>query len=151
MEDSLASLIDHYDDALFGSMAEKHTMVRETHSLQRDQLSDYVIDIELPWYCKFLSGWLKSDLASSCDFYKINYDQLKQSPADVVLQLSHSLNLGFSEKEVLEAINASSKGFTRKNKGVSGRGIDAFTSEHKEKILRCMSYFGLGSEVSNLT
>ena len=150
IEDALASLIDHLDDALFGSMVQKHTMVKGTHSLNRDELPDYVIDVELPWYCKFLSGWLTSDLASSYDFHKINYDDLKQSPSDAVLHLSNSLNLGFSEKEVLAAINTSSQAFTRKNKGVSGRGLEVFTSEHKDKIVRCMGYFGLGSEVSNL-
>ena len=150
LEDALASLVDHYDDALFGSMVEKHAIVKGVHSLNRDELSDYVIDVELPWYCKFLSGWMASDLATSYDFHKINYDALKQSPSDAVLQLSNSLNLGFSEKEVLAAINSSSEGFTRKNKGVSGRGREVFTGEQKDKIVRCMGYFGLGSEVSNL-
>ena len=150
IEDALASQVDHLDDALFGSKAEKHAMVKGAHSLNRDELRDYVIDVELPWYCKFLSGWLTSDLASSHYFHKINYDALKESPSDAILHLSNSLDLGFSEREVLAAISISSQGFTRKNKGVSGRGHEVFTGAQKDKILRCMGYFSLGSEVSKL-
>jgi len=150
IEDALASLVDHYDDALFGSMVEKHTLVTGVHSLQRDQLVDYVIDVELPWFCKFLSGWLTSDLAGSNVFYKMDYDDLLESPSNAVLQLSDSLRMGFSEKEVLAAIDVASLGFTRKNKGVPGRGLEFFTSKQKHKIVKCMGYFGLASEVSEL-
>lgn len=150
IKDALAFLIDHYDDALFGSMQEKHTMPSGAHNLNRENLRDYVIDIELPWYRKFLSGWMTSDLAITDTFYTKNYDDLKASPSNTVFNLSKALDLGFSEKDVATAVDTSSSGFTRLNKGLSGRGLDQFTSEQKEKMVRCMHYFKLGAEVSNL-
>ena len=93
---------------------------------------------------------MTSDLAITDTFYKINYGDLKASPSNTVFNLSKALDLGFSEKDVTTAVDTSSREFTQLNKGLSGRGLDQFTSEQKEKMVRCMHYFKLSAEVSNL-
>ena len=98
MEDALTSLSDHYHDALFGTMTEKHAMVKGTWALKESELNDFVIDVKLPLVCGFLSGWLTSDLVNSDNFYKLNYDDLKASPFDTVSHLSDAFALGFSKK-----------------------------------------------------
>ena len=149
LEDALTSLVDHYHDALFGTMTEKHALVKGTWTLKERELNDFVIDVKLPWYCEFLSGWLTSDLVNSDIFYKLNYDDLKASPFDTISHLSDAFALGFSKEEIDEALEKSSSGFTRLNKGITGRGARNFTDKQKDKIKKCMSYFDLPTELRN--
>ena len=149
LEDALTSLADHYHDALFGTMAEKDSLVKGLWNLKETELNDFIIDVKLPWYCEFLSGWLTSDIVSSNIFYKLNYDDLKASPFDTISHLSDALSLGFSKKEIEDGIGKASSDFTRLNKGVTGRGACNFTDKQRDKIRRCMSYYGLPTELSN--
>ena len=150
VEDALASLVDHFESGLFEENPVRQGIPKAVWHLDREDLKDYVIDIELPWYCKFLSGWITSDLSTSKYFCTVNYDDLNASPLDTVLYLSDALNLGFSEKEAHAAIVLSSKVNTRLNIAMPGRGEYFFTESQKEKIIKCLHYFNLDKKISNL-
>ena len=126
-------------------------MVKGAWNLDESELNDYVIDTKLPWYCEFLSGWLTSDLARSKFFYKLDYDVLKAQPSSALCNLSDALDLGFSKGEIEEALDEASRGFTRLNKGITGRGSQNFTDAQKKKIKNMMRYYDLQSELQSAT
>ena len=145
--DALISLRDHIDDALFGSKIEKHAMPKATWKLERENITDYILDVELPWYCKFLDGWLSSDLFNSNYFFALRYEDLIAAPKETVMALSQYLSLNFQEKEIDEAINNAASRFTRKNKGVVGRGYSQLSEKQKQKIINVAKYFNIPDDL----
>lgn len=139
--DAMLSLHDHIEDALFGTGVERHTQPKGIWQLERSEILDYVIDVRLPWYCLFLDGWLQSDLSKSQNFYAMSYEALVASPTDELRKAVEALELNYSKQQISEAVTAVEQGFTRKNKGVVGRGASAFSAEQMQRVRRTVGHF----------
>lgn len=145
--DVLMSHRDHIDDALYGSEVEKHAVPHGIHKLDSQQILDYVIDVELPWYCRFLDGWMSSGLAGKPNiFHVVRYEDLVDSPIATLQEMVSALSLEFKVEEIEAAYIEAGQGFTRKNKGVVGRGRATFTKSQLNRIKRTARYFNLASD-----
>ena len=143
LPDVMVSLRDHFELALSGKydMPSRNGYPKGMWGLEQEKIFDYILDVELPWYCKFLDGWLSSDLAQSDRFFAVRYEDLIDSPAEILRRLSTSLSMDFTEEEILQAIENSASNFTRKNKAVVGRGKSMLSEAQKEQIARVSGYF----------
>lgn len=147
LEDSLASLVDHMDKAL--NQEEDPEFCKSDYpiglrSLNKDEIIDYIIDIECPWYCKFLAGWIGSGLLDS--MFIVSYEELNKSPFDTLSSLSTHFHFGFTNDQIQNSIDLVSKLSTRKNKGIVGRGRLTFTSSQKARISRYANYFQIPTQ-----
>lgn len=146
--DVLMSLRDHIDDSIHGSQVEKHTLPPGIHNLDEQQILDYVIDVRLPWYCNFLDGWMASKLAGEPQiFHMVRYEELVDSPIATLQKMVFALNLGFEDEEIQSAYDLAGEGFTRRNKGVIGRGKSTFSDIQLDRIKRIVRYFNLQVEL----
>lgn len=145
--DAMISLRDHFEDALFGSKKEKPSLPKGIYGLKKSEILDYVLEIELPWFCKFLDGWLKSDLAQTDQFYALRYEHYVSSQKDILLDISKKFKLPFNESDIQKAIASSENVFTRKNVGVVGRSKSILNKTQIKKIMITAKYFNLDQDL----
>jgi hypothetical protein len=105
-----------------------------------EYLFDYIIDMVLPWYISFVKGWLSSDLQKYGIISFVKYEELLKNPLKEIMKITNWAELNVTENDIRQAIVASEKAHTRKNKAQIGRGRTLLSKEQKKRIERQAAY-----------
>lgn len=114
-------------------------------NLSKEEMLDYVVDVEAPGFIKFMEGWLNSDLVQQGKVFMVSYESLLKDPASLVHSISDEFSLGFTAEEIASAIQKASSENTRKNVAVTGRGRKTLSAKQIQKINTYLSYFDIAS------
>ena len=138
--DTLMSLHDHnerenhlfsmyYADArLWSSLKTKENRLR------------FLADTAIPWYANFYAGWF-SNLSEHADRIAIcQYEKLVEDPDPYLLEHLQAIDILTSKEAVFRGLVAAEKGFTRKNKGIVGRGQE-IPVDLRDQIVRVFRYY----------
>ena len=143
--DVTVSLADHlHKNILKGDPA--NLLPKGVLQLRKEQLVDYVIDIEIPWYIKFFEGWMNSELVGGDGVFVAYYEKLVKEPAAVVSAISDKFHLDFTRDEIENAIEKASGANTLKNVGIIGRGLTVLSPAQRRKIVNLLSYFDINEQ-----
>ena len=104
---------------------------------------DQIIDLVVPWHLEFLATWQKADRTGRLPVLWMTYAEMVQDKAAAVRRILTFYGLKAADERIAAAVAKveASPERNRFNKGVSGRGRDGLTSEHKARILRLAAYF----------
>jgi len=142
--DVMISLADMIEDQIFGSQNGIEGLSQPlVKNLSRDEIKDFILDVELPWYCKFYQGWMNSSLRRSDRFIEIKYEELVDAPAHTVSRLCDRLALDIDMDKLEVILNTVGDGFTRKNVGTVGRGEKEFAPRQLDKLKKVLRYYGM--------
>ena len=148
IDDAIVSLADHIRAAITDpSNPERTALTPSILALDPDRILYYVIDIEAPWYFKFLDGWMNTEFYQSGQLSPVRYEELKADPVDTVYRLAGDLGLNVRVGTVVTAVEDSKNKMTRKNVGVNGRGKLMLNDSHKTKIDQMASFYNLPNDV----
>jgi hypothetical protein len=132
--DAVASVRDHFRD-------EAHTfpmtaLAPEHASLPDAQLEELIADLIIPWYVNFYVSW------QDIDCLKVTYDQVRESPREVVASICQRAGIKAEADEIERAVDAARAlgSRLRLNKGVSGRG-GAISARARDKIIALTRHF----------
>ena len=143
--DVMLSLRDHYLAAIKGN-DETSNIPKPLFNKSPEELIDIVIETKCGWYCEFLYGWINSSIFESKNFFKVKYETLKKDTNNLIENLNHELQLGFSSELIKLAIQNSEKSNTRKNIGINNRSDKELNQQQKNKILKVAKYYKLPDE-----
>lgn len=136
--DTVISVYDHFDANPVVPYA--YMDVDNWSKLDAEEKTNFVIDMVIPWFFNFYAGWLQSNLVKNNQIFLSSYESLQQDPCEHVKKLTEWFGENFTDTEIAEAIEKTSKGKTRKNKGIIGRGR-ALKPYQKERIGRMAAYY----------
>lgn len=100
-----------------------------------EQLERFIVQMMLPWYFNFYMSW--RDCESKC---LVRYEELIRHPESVVTSICEQTLLKCSAEQIAHSIQAASQSFTRKNKGVAGRG-QSIKDETRNLIHEMAAYY----------
>ncbi len=109
--------------------------------LSGEQKLNFVIDMVVPWYLSFYSGWFSNEIVKNGTAYISTYESLKSDPYGTVKKICEWVNEEVTESQIKEALELAQKSYTRKNKGEVGRGAQYITGDQKEKIINMCRYY----------
>jgi hypothetical protein len=140
--DAAASMIDWYKHMLNTSHPDAVSLPRNAAQWSNERFVDYVIDHDLPWYVRFVEGWLNSDLMSRGDLLtQIRYEDLLTNPSSEVSRICAWANLAVSPAEIESALLSAGNADTKKNRGVTGRGRQLFSPQQLSRARRLAGYY----------
>ena len=142
--DVTVSMFDHFRKIINGSWAGSELLPNGCKTWSDSTLLDYIIDIELPWYIKFLDSWLSSHLVINNNIYVTKYEDLVSSPNETIrsiLTFAQIENITDEEIENALTMNSKGKGQTLFNKGVIGRGKKILSNTQIERITKYINYY----------
>ncbi len=103
----------------------------------KEKKFEFIMQMVIPWYINFYVSWMKSNIPNGL---LLTYEDLNASPYQVVKHICEQFEMSFEETEVLKAIAETAEKNTRKNIGVSGRGLE--TPDHlKNNIKKLAGYY----------
>ena len=100
----------------------------------REEQFDELIDIALPWYVNFLTSWRAAESAGVSPLWLTYEEMMADKPATMRRVLDfHDIN---SDSSAVSAAveRVESRGETRMNQGVSGRGHEQLTDTQMDRI-----------------
>lgn len=140
--DAAASMIDWYKHILQTNHPDVVYLPKRAVHWSDADFVDYVIDHDLPWYVRFVEGWLKSDLISRGDLLTlVRYENLLPDPKGEVSRLCTWANLAVSPAEIESALLSAGNADTKKNHGVTGRGRKLFSQQQLSRAERLAGYY----------
>jgi hypothetical protein len=101
---------------------------------------DFVIDLIVPWYFNFYGGWFSSDLIKDGKILLVSYEDLIADPHKEVKRILDWIGIEKTDDEIHSSILSAAQKKTRKNVGISGRGV-ILSNEQKQKIRTMASYY----------
>lgn len=99
---------------------------------------NFIIDLIMPWYINFYVSWKKYQ-AQGGQIRFITYEEMMANKQQTLKSIAIAAGIKSSDVEIAAALN--SGGFTRLNKGVSGRGAELFR-QHPDAEARLARYIG---------
>lgn len=95
--------------------------------LPDDELELLLIKMILPWYINFYLGWKNYGQAMIVD-----YDDLDQNPALVLNDIAQFVGIETNIEACHDVLQKAQSSYTRKNKGVIGRGAELSAAARRE-------------------
>lgn len=130
--DVVASVRDHFrDESTDGPMA---ALGPEHAKLGDAALEELIADLIVPWYFNFFVSW------EGVDSVRTTYDEVRQSPRDVVARICERARIKADGATIERAIAAARAKARRFNKGVSGRG-ESISLNARERIVSFARHF----------
>lgn len=103
---------------------------------------DMVIDFLTPWIINYYVSWMKLDQNNSCNIYWLTYEEFIPNKKEHLNKIIQHCGYSTNESKIDEVLERKqSTKSMRINKGVSGRGVKALSSEQKERIQRFAQYY----------
>jgi len=130
--DSVISLYDHFERDS-NSLPCGH-ICAEYWRMTFQERVDYLIAFHLPWYFNFYVSW--RDAAEKLEIFPLTYEDLF---ADKTARLTEVLNFyhfSIGPDQLGQAIAQTASAKTRFNVGVSGRGLEMLSKQHRQVIQR---------------
>jgi len=130
--DAVASVRDHFRNE---STESPMAPLGPAHAkLPDDALEELIAEMIAPWYVSFFVSW------QQVDCLRVTFDQVRETPQDVVKLVCQRAALDVSDEDVSRAVEAAQAQRPRYNKGVSGRG-GAISPRAREKIIGLTRHF----------
>ena len=153
IRDNLVSLVDHWkrEDCApsFSAYVERSYFDADFHSSVAPSVSplEYATTLHAPWIINFYLSWTKyaqnpaGGLPECISPVFVKYEEMISDPERLFSRVFSDIDLVITPGELNKALNDAGRVNTRKNKGVSGRGIEAFEKdpgalESLERILK---------------
>jgi hypothetical protein len=108
---------------------------------------DLVIDLAVPWYCRFRSGWRRVQESRQLSVASVCYETLARDELSAVQSLLGQLGESIPSDIVgahIAAVKAD-RFVANMNVGRTGRGHDLLTDAQRERIRQIMLPFGVAS------
>ena len=131
--DIVVSFNDHHD-----AQSTVHPMAAvppDIPSWPSERAYAFIVDMMIPWFFNFYLSW-----QSVPNTLVLNYDAVRESPADVLRQVAQFAQMTVSEDEIAAAVETANAGWTRKNVGIAGRG-EALPEDVRDRIVQMASYY----------
>lgn len=138
--DVFVSIFDHFIKALDEQTVEQDILPRGASEWDNHTLMDYIIDMEAPWYMRFLEGWFNSSLIESGQILLVCYEDLLADPERVVAEILTFSGTPGPLTQIKDALCHVGKGNTRFNKGIVGRGVKLLNQAQIQKVERMVAY-----------
>jgi hypothetical protein len=130
--DTVASLHDHF---------EAHRASLSSGYISEDYLRmpwqervDYLIHLHLPWYFNFLLSWREA--AERLDICAVTYEEFFANQERELSRIADFYGIRASGDQIATAMSRAAACDTRFNVGISGRGAEMLTEDHKRDIYR---------------
>ena len=130
--DTLVSLMDFWD----GTAVRNSYFYGNWRDFDRDAKLETLTGHVAPWYVSFFASWKMAEGSGSLDPYWVTYETMMSNKTETLMTVMTFAGLAPDAQKIdglvsnLEANRQS----TRLNKGVSGRGDDAFSADQKSRI-----------------
>jgi hypothetical protein len=110
-----------------------------------EERHDLVIDLAVPWYCRFISGWRGVEESRKVPMASICYEVLAHDEVSAIQNLLRQLGLSVSEGVVGENIARVKANRIAANTSIGrpGRGHALLTDRQKTRIRQIMVPFGV--------
>lgn len=137
--DSIISFRDH----LVSKDGELPMVCADTSyaELSEQEQYDFVIEMMLPWYMNFYGTWFRQLKDSPGLAFLAPYERLVTDPHLMLREILDFVGEQRTGAEIDLAIEKAKGRFTRKNKGVIGRGNQTLTTAQISKIQGYRKYF----------
>ena len=124
--DAVASIRDHIRNE---STESPIVALGPDHAKLSDEaLEELIAELALPWYISFYVSW------QGVDCLRVNYDQVRESPIEVVGDICDRSGIGADRGQIECAIEKARGKFHRFNRGETGRG-KAISPKARETIV----------------
>ncbi len=131
--DIVVSLRDHFrNESVECSMGYAFPYMAEWEDAQ---IEEFIALMFIPWYLNFYLSWLECE-----NKLFVTYEDMIRDPVSVVSMINKYNSFSFDEVEIEKAVQSANGVFTRKNKGITGRGEDLGQSV-KDHICRMASLY----------
>lgn len=131
--DCVVSLRDHVRDRW--PEIPQALVTSDIKSLPDDQLSDFLIDMAVPWFFDFYVSWV-----NCADTVPLRYEDLRTDPQTTVETIVRELGIPVGPDAIAAAITTAHDKDVLLNVGVSGRG-DLLTRCQRDRIVRQARYY----------
>lgn len=128
--DVVASLHDHFQ--LHGHSLACGFVSEEYNRMPWQARVDYLIHLHLPWYFNFLLSWREA--TPRMEICELTYEELFANQERELRRIAEFFGIPASAEQIAEAIRRAKGRDTRLNIGVSGRGAEMLTEDHKRAI-----------------
>lgn len=139
LDDTLVSLGDHLDSEST-TLPMAYMDDAQWGRLNGDSRQQFLIDMAAPWYFNFYAGWFSSELVRSGAAYVCRYEALQADPSRELLRICAHFGLPVEPERAEKAVAEAAKRFTRKNRGIVGRG-QGLTDGQRESLARMRQYY----------
>jgi len=153
LPDVVVSYKDHIDKAGSGPLDYRIDGIIEGnvawHDLDDRGKYDYIIQFVMPWYVRFIAGWLEGTKRWPTEI--VTFEEHTRHPWQCLVQLGKALNLDMDDA-ALELLKTPAK-LERKNLnvGIDGRGFEILSGQQRDGIRKLLSYHGNAFMQSDLT
>lgn len=144
--DVVVSIFDHFKSLFESNNAEKNVLPSGYETWTDETLMSYIIDIEIPWYLKFIEGWYNSPLMKENKLILVSYEAMIFDAERCVKNIVKNAGLTTKNSNIKLIIDNISGDQTRLNSGSSGRGAKVLTNDQIDKILTMAAYFNLDKD-----
>ena len=130
--DTLVSMRDFWDEGA----VRNSFLYPDWHSLDRDAKHDALVRHLAPWYVQFFVSWAIAERQQQVSPLWVRYEEMIPAKAETLSRVAGFCGLP-ADPAGIEAAIARVDGdryATRFNKGVAGRGDDAFTGAQKDMV-----------------
>jgi hypothetical protein len=112
----------------------------EWHILGDEKKYDFIIQFVIPWYVRFVTGWLEASKSIPVDF--ITFEEHTLFPRDCLSNISAFLNLHLNAASIEKLKTIHMTPTTNFNKGISGRGGQLLKQTQLDRINEIVSLCG---------
>lgn len=140
--DTVVSFRDHVEKVPFAA-PEQFMNPESWSSLSDDERTEFIVTMVMPWYFNFYAGWfdyLAGNPHSGDMIRQQSYEDLLEDPAGSLEALCRWAAIPVDPADIRSAVELSETKFTRKNKGIVGRG-NSLADVHRDRIRRMAEYY----------
>jgi len=153
LPDVVVSYKDYVDKAGFGPLDYRIDGMTEGnaawHELDDQGKYDYIIQFVMPWYVRFIAGWLEG--AKRWPTELVTFEEHSRHPWQCLVHLGKALNLEM-DAAALELLKTPATLERRNlNVGIDGRGFELLSEQQRDGIRKLLSYYGHAFMQSDLT
>ncbi len=136
LADSIASYRDHFVN--FKTISPIVFADNTYRKLDPKAQIDFLIDLALPWYFNFYVSWAS---VKQIPLHCVRYEDLRRDPEHELHRILNFVGETKSDEEIMKTLTKVAGMKTRRNKAVSGRGINLLTNDQKNRIQRLHDYY----------
>lgn len=153
LPDVVVSYKDHVDRAGFGPLDYRvHGMTEcnaAWHELDEQRKYDYLIQFVMPWYVRFVAGWLEGSRRWPTEL--LTFEEYTRHPWQCLVNLGQAFRLDMDD-EALEALKTPATVEKKNlNVGIGDRGREILSEEQHDGLRKLLSYYGNAFVQSDLT
>lgn len=152
LPDVVVSYKEHVDAAGFGPLDYRVDGMTEGNAawneLDEKRKYDYIIQFVMPWYVRFVAGWLEG--AKRWPTELLTFEEHTRHPWQCLVHLGKALNLEMNVAALETLRTPETLEMKNLNVGIGGRGFEILSEEQRDGIGNLLSYHGKAFMQSDL-